>query len=302
MLRVVSVAAWCLALQLIASPFSRGDEKIVFEPVSGFPQVPAHITLGKCSAVALDRAGNVYLLHRGKTPVLCFAPDGKFLRGWGDEFFHTPHGLRIDRHDQVWATDIGNHLVLKFNTQGKLLLTLGTRGEPGEGLAQFNKPSDIAFGPEDEVFVSDGYGNSRVMQFNQQGKFIRTWGRAGQEPGEFHLPHAILVDSQRRILVGDRENERIQVFDFQGNVLAIWKGCAPYGIDIDQAGRIFVADVVGQQILQLDDQGNIVHTWGSAGAQPGQFLAPHMLACDRQGNLYVAEVDGRRLQKFTRRP
>ena len=267
----------------------------------GFPQVPAEITLGKCSAVALDSQGQIYLLHRGKTPILCFDRQGKFVRGWGDEFFNTPHGLRIDRFDNIWTTDIGNHLVLKFDVRGKLLLALGTSGKPGAGLDQFNKPSDVAFGARDEVYISDGYVNSRLMQFNQQGKFIKTWGKPGDGPGEFDLPHAIKVDSKQRVLVGDRENERIQVFDGEGNVLAIWKGFAPYGIDIDRDGRIFVADVAAHKILQLDDEGQIVHSWGSQGNQPGQFNAPHMLACDAEGNLFVAEVDGKRLQKFTRK-
>ncbi len=276
-------------------------EKIEFVPVPGFPQIPAEVTLGKCSAVAVDSRGQVYLLHRGKTPLLCFDRDGKFIRGWGDDLMNTPHGLRIDRSDNIWTTDIGHHLVLKFNTQGKLLLALGTSDKPGTGLDQFNKPSDIAFGAQDEVYISDGYVNTRVMQFNQQGKFVKTWGKPGDGPGEFDLPHTIKVDSKQRVLVGDRENERIQVFDGDGNVLAIWKGFAPYGIDIDRDGNIFVADVVDHKILQLDDRGRLVHSWGMLGDQPGQFNAPHMLACDAEGNLFVAEVDGKRMQKFVRK-
>jgi DNA-binding beta-propeller fold protein YncE len=276
-------------------------EKIEFVPVPGFPHIPDGVTLGKCSAVALDSKGQLYLLHRGKTPILCFDRDGKFVRGWGDEYLHTPHSLRIDRNDNLWTTDIGNHLVLKFDTQGKLLLALGTSGKPGDELNQFNKPSDIAFGDRDEVFISDGYGNSRVMKFDQKGKFIKTWGRAGTGPGEFDLPHSIMVDSNQRVLVGDRENERIQVFDGEGKLLTIWKGFAPYGIDIDREGRIFVADAMANQILQLDENGREVHAWGSEGTEPGQFDVPHMLACDAAGNLYVAEIDGKRMQKFRRK-
>jgi DNA-binding beta-propeller fold protein YncE len=280
---------------------ARAADRIEFVPVPGFPQVPKQISLGKCSAVAVDSRSQVYLLHRGKLPILCFDRDGKFLRGWGDEFLQTPHGLRIDRDDNLWVTDIGNHLVLKFSPAGKLLLSLGTVNKPGLAIDQFNKPSDVAFGPVDEVFVSDGYGNSRVMQFDKHGKFVKTWGKHGDGPGEFDLPHAIKVDSRDRVLVADRENERIQVFSLDGDLLTIWKGYAPYGIDIDRNGTIFVADVVANHIIQLDDAGTIVHVWGQQGDKSGQFQAPHMLAVDVPGNLFVAEVDGKRMQKFARK-
>jgi DNA-binding beta-propeller fold protein YncE len=139
------------------------------------------------------------------------------------------------------------------------------------------------------------------MQFDARGKFIRTWGKAGKGPGEFNLPHAVRVDSRQRILVGDRENKRIQVFDRDGIVLAIWEGFAPYGLEIDREGTIFVADAVAHRIVQLDADGNIVHSWGGEGTKPGEFKAPHMLATDSDGSLFVAEVDGMRMQKFVRK-
>lgn len=290
-----------MAVAVCSACLAQAAEKIEFVPVPDFPQVPKQVSLGKCSAVAVDGRSQVYLLHRGKSPILCFDPDGKFVRGWGDEYLHTPHGLRIDRDDNIWVTDIGNHLVLKFSPAGKLLLSLGTANKPGSELDQFNKPSDVAFGPADEVYVSDGYVNTRVMQFDGRGKFVKTWGKPGTGPGEFDLVHAIKVDSRKRVLVADRENERIQVFNLEGELLTIWKGYAPYGIDIDRDGTIFVADVVAHQIIQLDDTGQIVHVWGEKGDKPGQFQAPHMLAVDRAGNLFVAEVDGKRMQKFVRK-
>ncbi len=296
------LADWvAIAVILASAGAAHAADKIEFVPVPGFAQVPAHVTLGKCSAVAVDSHSQVYLLHRGKVPLLCFDSNGKFVRGWGDEYVNTPHGLRIDRDDNIWITDIGNHLVLKFSPAGKLLLSLGTADKPGTGTDQFNKPSDVAFGPAGEVFVSDGYGNSRVMQFDSRGKFVKAWGKEGTGPGEFDLVHAIKVDSRKRILVADRENERIQVFNLDGELQTIWKGYAPYGIDIDRDGAIFVADVVAHQIVQLDDTGKIIHKWGEQGNKPGQFEAPHMLALDAAGNLFVAEVDGKRLQKFVRK-
>lgn len=300
--RIQLLAAWgAMTLVLWMASAVQAAEKIEFVPVAGFPQVPKEVTLGKCSAVAVDSRSQVYLLHRGKLPILCFDRDGNFVRGWGDDFLLTPHGIRIDRDDNVWVTDIGNHLVLKFSPMGKLLLSLGTVNKPGLGVDQFNKPSDVAFGPAGEVYVSDGYVNTRVMQFDARGKFVKTWGKPGTGPGEFDLVHAIKIDSRQRVLVADRENERIQVFSLDGELLTIWKGYAPYGIDIDRDGTIFVADVIANQIIQLDDTGKIVHIWGEKGEKPGQFQAPHMLASDAMGNLFVAEVDGKRLQKFVRK-
>jgi DNA-binding beta-propeller fold protein YncE len=286
---------------VLASAATLGAEKIEFVPVPGFLQLPAGVTLGPCSAVAIDGRDQVYLFHRAKSPILCFDRDGKFVRSWGDDLIKAPHGLRIDGDGNIWTTDTGHHLVLKFSPEGKLLLSLGTADKPGTGIDQFDRPTDIAFGAEGEVYVSDGYGNNRVMQFDRRGKFVRTWGRSGKAPGEFDLPHCIRVDSQKRVLVGDRQNKRIQVFDEDAKVLAIWEGFAPYGLEIDRDGTIFVADVLANRILQLDDAGKIVHSWGGEGSEPGQFRAPHMLATDSLGNLFVAEVDGKRMQKFRRK-
>lgn len=278
-----------------------GAEKIDFVPVPGFPEIPEHVTLGKCSAVAVDPRGQVFLFHRGKVPILVFDRQGKFLRGWGDDLIKSPHGLRLDRDGNVWVTDTGHHLVFKFTSEGKLLLALGTADKPGTGTDQFDRPTDIAFGSAGQVFVSDGYGNNRVMEFDRSGKFIKTWGQAGKGSGEFNLPHAVRVDSEQRLLVADRENKRIQVFDPRGGVLAIWTGFAPYGLEIDRDGRIFVADALAHKIVQLDATGEIVNVWGGPGTEPGQFQAPHMLATNSEGDLFVAEVDGMRLQKFVRR-
>src|SRR5262245_26219875 len=275
-------------------------EKVEFEPVTDFFQVPPGVTLGACSAVAVDRRDQVYLFHRGKSPILCFDRDGNLVGGWRDGLIKAPHGFRIDGNGNIWTTDTGHHLVLKFSPGGKRLLSLGTSDKPGTGIDQFDRPTDVAFGPDGEVYVSDGYGNDRVMQFDARGKFVKTWGKAGTGRGEFDLPHCIRVDSQQRVLVGDRQNKRIQVFDRDGNVLAIWEGFAPYGVEIDRDGTIFVADVLANRIIQLDESGKIEHSWGGEGSEPGKFRAPHMLASDSAGNLFVAEVDGKRMQKFRR--
>jgi DNA-binding beta-propeller fold protein YncE len=289
--------------QVTFSGLTTGEQALTlasnqFEPVPGFLKLPDDITLGACSAVAVNSREELYVFHRGAQPILCFNADGRFLRSWGDGLIGSAHGLRIASNDDIWVTDIEHHLVFKFNEAGKLLLALGTSDRPGAGREQFNKPTDVAFGPNGEVFVSDGYGNSRVVKFDRHGKFLSTWGTAGDQTGEFDLPHSIVVDAERQVLVGDRENNRIQVFDLNGRHLETWSGFAPYGIAIDSSQRVFIADGRAHQILRLNSKGQIVARQGTQGPGAGQFILPHMLAVDGGGNLYVAEVGGRRVQKF----
>jgi DNA-binding beta-propeller fold protein YncE len=273
-----------------------------FQPSPEFFKLPDSIPLAACSGVAVDSQGSIFLFHRGKPPIICCDKSGRFQRAWGSDLIQTAHGLRIDGDDNLWVTDIGSHRVLKFSPTGKLLLALGTSGQPGQGNLQFNKPTDVAFGPTGNIYVADGYGNSRVVKFTAQGGFLGSWGQPGEQPGQFNLPHTILVDAAGRILVGDRENDRIQVFDESGKLLQIWSGFAPYGIAQDKQGRVFVADGRAHKILLLDNHGKIARSWGSKGQQPGQLQLPHMLAIDASGHLFVGEITGRRFQKWIRKP
>lgn len=276
------------------------DLSFTLRPQPSFLKLPDGFALAQCSAVAVNSKGEIYVFHRGPRPLLCFDSHGKLLRAWGDDVIKTAHGLRVDGDDRVWVTDIGSHRVHKFDSKGDLLLSLGT-GEPGLGNDQFNKPTDIAFGPKGEIYISDGYGNSRVMKFDATGKFVKSWGSPGMENGQFQLPHSILVDGDGQVLVGDRENNRIQIFDGDGTWRATWSGFAPYGMAFDPDGRLFVADGRAAQVLLLDEQGKVRKRWGQPGEEPGEFLTPHMLAFDADGNLYVAEIENRRLQKFVRK-
>jgi DNA-binding beta-propeller fold protein YncE len=268
-----------------------------FKPSTDFVKLPGNMTLGACSAVAANSKGEIFLFHRGEHPIIVLDANGKYLRSWGDDVIERAHGLRIDHDDNVWITDIRSHRVLKFDSTGKLLLALGT-GKRGTDEDQFNKPTDIAFGPHGEVYISDGYGNSRVLQFTPGGRLIRSWGTPGKGRGQFDLPHSILVDRRGRVLVGDRENDRIQVFDSEGTLLDIWQGFAPYGMATDRNGHLYVADGRANKILRLNDSGHVVQRWGGKGTAPGQFNLPHMLCFDNAGNLYVAEVNGKRLQRL----
>jgi DNA-binding beta-propeller fold protein YncE len=288
-----------LALLLsLTGPARAADTFPDYRPVPGWPQLPDDLKLGPVSAVATDAADRVFVFHRGPRPVLVFDRDGRFLRSWGDGLVKTAHGLRIDHENNVWVTDIGNHQVLKFDAAGKLLLSLGKKGEPGDGPDRFNKPTDVAVAPTGDFYVSDGYGNSRVVKFSRDGKFLKEWGKKGRREGEFDLPHAICLDAKGRVYVGDRENNRVQVFDADGRFLTLWKDSgAPFGLAL-AGDRLFVADGRAQRINVLDLEGKALGHWGSKGTAPGQFLMPHMLCVDSRGAVYVAEVDGRRVQKF----
>lgn len=300
----VSLVPWLLAVVSTAALFAAEkparDLGFTLQPLKQFFHVPADVAVGPCSAVAVNGKGEVYVFHRGPKPILCFSAEGDFLRSWGDDLIKSAHGLRVDRDENVWVTDVGGHRVFRFDPQGKLLLALGT-GAAGAANDQFDRPTDIAFGPKDEVYVSDGYGNSRVMKFNVKGQLQTSWGTPGKESGQFQLPHSLLVDVDGRVLVGDRENNRIQVFDGDGKWLETWNGFAPYGMAVDADGRLFVSDGRASQVLLLDEKGKVRQRWGRIGTGVGQFQMPHMLGFNAQGDLFVAEVNGRRVQKFVRK-
>jgi DNA-binding beta-propeller fold protein YncE len=306
---------------LIAPPTSAAEPAIDFRPVAGFLKLTEEMTLGPCSGVDIDSRGNVYVVQRKSPPILCFDSTGKLLRSWGTPLIGREgnmvgaHGIRVDKDDFVWITDRERHLVRKFDPSGQLLLTLGTENSPGTGDNQFNRPADVAFGPSGEVYVADGYGNSRVMKFDATGKFVKTWGDKGTAPSQFDLPHTIAVGTDGRIYVGDRFNSRIQIFDSEGALKEIWPGFVPCGIAVDRMGTLFVADGVSK-VIQIDSRGRIVKSWGTEAAElglkegqksvppianPGGWrFVPHLMAVDAPGNLYLADVPNHMLHKLQR--
>ncbi len=288
-----------LALIGLASDrLAAGESQSSYQVAPNFPQLPEGFRLGEVSAVTSDSAGNVFIFHRGKHPIVVFTADGKYLRSFGDGLYDSAHGLRIDPEGNVWTTDNKNHTVVKLTPEGKVLLTLGERNVAGEDATHFNRPTDVTFAPDGSFFVSDGYGNSRVVKFDHAGKFLLAWGKRGTGPGEFHVPHAVQMDSAGHLFVADRENKRLQVFDQNGKYLREITGFAPYGLFITRDDHILIADGIANQALRLSLDGQTRTAWGMTGREPGNFLLPHGITAAKDGSLYVTEITGKRVQKF----
>ena len=205
-------------------------------------------TRGRVSGVEFDAHGNLWVIHRTDPPILEFDPAGNFVKSIGTGMFVQAHSLHFDRNGNLWATDgqardgKGNQ-VFKFGPDGKVLLTLGKAGVAGDGPDVFNGVCDIVSAPNGEVFVADGHTNARVLKFSKDGKFIAAWGNKGIGPGEFNVPHAIAMDSAGRVFVGDRANNRIQIFDQNGNYITEWKQFGrPTGLYISKDDTLYVAD------------------------------------------------------------
>lgn len=299
-----------------------------YQVVHGWPILPRGEVLGSAAGVGVDSHGAVYVFHRaGRTwseplptdpiqrPTIAVfdSRSGKLLRQWGAGLFAMPHGLTIDRHDNVWLTDVGLHQIFKFSARGKLLLTVGERGAPGNDNGHFNRPTDVAVLPDGGFYVSDGYRNTRIVRFAPDGRFVMQWGRPGSGEGEFNVPHAVTVDGQARVYVADRENDRVQLFDATGRFLAQWKSPGigrPYSLALIGGGGAAIADG-GEQpesgpdrsgVAIVNRAGEVETRFGRFGNYDGQFRMAHDVAVDAAGNLYVVDITGQRIQKFVPRP
>ncbi len=191
-------------LMMLASPDvwataqekAEGLKESSYRVDASFPQRTDGLVWQATSAVAIDSRGNIFVFHRAKEPILKFDRSGKLMRAFGEGLFVSPHGMRIDDQDNLWVTDNANHTVVKLNAEGQVLLSLGVRDQAGDDAEHFDKPTDVAWAANGDFYVSDGYGNSRVVKFSREGKFLSAWGKKGTGPGEFNLPHAVQVDRQ----------------------------------------------------------------------------------------------------------
>lgn len=288
--------------------------------VAGWPRIPADAKFGQVSAVDVDTAGRVYVLHRAgrewsepfpadpiaEPTVFVFdGPSGRLLARWGAGKFVMPHGLSIDPEGKVWITDVAREQVFRFSPDGKLELTLGERGIGGDDAGHFGRPTDIAFSG-DEVFVSDGYLNHRVAVFDRNGRFLRQWGEAGGGERGLAIPHAITI-RMGSAYVADRENGRIQVTDEMGRLRGNWRYEAVKGhpYSVKPVGYTRLVSVEGRD--GSDRSGATLRIWRPDGtversldvALPGeQASLGHDIAVGSDGMAYVADVYGNRVVKL----
>lgn len=282
--------------------------------VPGWPELAPGVVLGETSGVGVDSHGHVFVFQRGAgASILGLDPaSGRVELRFGEGVFVNPHGLAIGPNDEVWVTDTLRQQVLRFSHDGELLAAYGEKGVAGADLAHFDQPTDIAFASTGDFYVSDGYGNSRVVHYSKAGEPIASFGRRGKAAGELDLPHGITIDAQDRIYVADRGNQRVQVFDLEGKPLAAWgpevfgEGARAWGVEVS-GDRLFVIDgghmdptVEGYaRITRMDLAGRVEAQWSRYGAAPGELSWGHDLAIAADGAVYTAEVrNNNRAQKF----
>jgi len=337
---VITVPGWRVYTQGNIQPVN--DLPNPYRTVENWAKMPEGRTWGATSAVDVDPDGkSIWVAERcganscvgSNLPVvLKFDETGKLVKSFGAGMFVFPHGIHVDRQGNIWITDgippgsaaqaaaEKGHIVVKFSPDGKVLLTLGKVGVPGDGPDTFNQPSDVVTAPNGDIFVADGHGgntNARIVKFSKDGKFIKSWGKKGAAPGEFDTPHAIAMDSKGRLFVGDRNNNRIQIFDQNGKFIEEWKQFGrPSGIFIDKNDVIYVTDSEsntrrnpgwkrGIRIGSARDgkvTAFIPDPEPNPDSGPGAATsAAEGVAADAMGNVYGAEVGPRALKKYVKK-
>jgi sugar lactone lactonase YvrE len=302
-----------------------------YTAIEKWGQLPSGRTWGSTSAVDIAPNGHVWVAERcgantcagsDLPAILEFDASGKLLKSFGAGMFVFPHGFLVDRDGNVWVTDAQGregkgHQVFKFSPEGKLLLTLGKPGVAGPGNDELNQPSDVAVAPSGEIFVADGHdagSNMRIVKYTKDGKFIKSWGRPGTAPGEFNAPHGIAFDSKGRLFVADRGNNRLQIFDQDGEFLEEWKQFSRLsGIYIDKTDVLYGSDSEsntkrnpgwkrGIWVGSARD-GSVTAFIPDAEKNPDQSATSGAegVAADASGNIYAAEVGPKMVKKYVRK-
>ena len=246
----------------------------------------------RVSQIAVDRAARLHLLRRAQAAVMVLTPDGQFLFGYGEGQIFDPHGITIDHLDRVWIADRDAHQVLCFSSDGAPLSSLGKRHTP-RWRAPFNHPTKVAVSADGEIYVADGYGNGQIHRFDPAGGYLASFGEIGHQHGAFMTPHSLIVDRSNRVLVCDRENDRVQVFDRDGHWLASWEGLSrPMDIFEEIDGTFIVTDLV-PSITSFAANGDRL------GRCRPSLHGAHGISGDRNGNLYLAENETMSVTRLT---
>jgi DNA-binding beta-propeller fold protein YncE len=328
--------------------------EIKFDADVNFLKLPTDLHFGEVSGIAVNSKGHIFVFSRGSTTgpaygataaqLLEFDRNGKYLREIGKNHYawSYAHVVRIDKDDNIWAVDKGSDMVVKFKPEGRVTMVFGRKKEASDEAVPwtrvtpprpaidglFRQPTDVTWDTEGNIFISDGYINSRVAKFDKYGAWVKQWGDRGNKPGEFNTPHSIAADAKGNIYVADRGNRRIQVFDpngtfiramtidvpfdpntrpAQGNMpsaeAAAAQNGAPWAICITPGPNqvLFSSDAYPGRIYKLTLEGKVLGTIGKTGKQPGQFGWIHEIACPSENELYVAELLNWRVQKLTLR-
>ena len=287
-----------------------GSGAFRYQVNENWAKLPTGWSLRDVAAVAVDHKDRVYVFNRGEHPMLVFDRDGNFLSSWGEGVFNRAHGLHIGPDETLYCTDDGDHSVRKCTLDGKVLLTIGIPGKPAPYMSgePFHRCTHTGLSPRGDIYVSDGYGNSRIHKYSPDGKLLKSWGEAGTGPGEFNIPHNLCCDPEGWIYVADRENHRVQVFDGEGNYETEWHNLhRPCGMFMESKRKplCYIGEIgptmpvnrevpnLGPRISIVDHEGKLLSRFGAAHAgydRPDQFVAPHGMAVDSHGDIYVGEV------------
>jgi hypothetical protein len=341
-MKLLVAVALCAVAAFAQTPAkSRNAPDIPFQSVPNFLKFPPNIHMGEGIGVATNSKGHIFVYTRSQaTRLFEFDARGNYLRELGEGLYGLvfAHAVRVDPDDNIWVVDEGSNMVIKFNPAGRVVMVLGHRPEAVEGIPPaknpdpylFDRPTDVAWDKAGNIFVADGYNNSRVVKVDKNGRWVKTWGERGTGPSQFNILHSIASDANGNIYVADRTNRRIQVFDPEGTFLReftidvpftkppnVMLGAmpgpesnplsvsgAPWAICITPGPRQFLysSDAVPGRIYKLTLDGKVVGVLGEAGKELKQFGWIHEIACPSENELYVAELLNWRVQKLTLHP
>jgi len=287
-----------------------GDGDYRYRVAEDWAKLPDGWEFRDVAGVAVDSKDQVYVFNRSEHPMMVFDREGNFLRAWGEGIFNRAHGLHVGPDDALYCTDDGDHTVRKCTTEGKVLLEIGIPGKPAPYISgePFHRCTHTALSPDNHIFVSDGYGNARVHKYTPDGKLVMSWGEPGSDPGQFNIVHNIVADDDGWIYVADRENHRVQVFDINGKYETQWNNLhRPCGLFMPRGDcpHCFIGELgpgmpvnrhmpnLGPRLSIVSNEGKLIARLGGEEGlvnEPGKFMAPHGLAVDGRGNIYVGEV------------